>query len=101
MLSKNGKYWSKGLIKFEFSLSPIDGKSEVLQKFCLVVVIDVVAESVLSVVVVVVVIVDVDFELDRLLRVKLPDSVIAGGNFFVKFHLQATETSKTFEELDR
>ena len=100
MLSKNGKYWSKGLIKFEFSLSPIDGKSEVLQKFCLVVVIDVVAESLLSVVVVVV-IVDVDFELDRLLRVKLPDSVIAGGNFFVKFHLQATETSKTFEELDR
>ena len=100
MLSKNGKYWSKGLIKFEFSLSPIDGKSEVLQKFCLVVVIDVVAESLLSVVVVVV-IVDVDFELDRLLRVKLPDAVIAGGNFFVKFHLQATETSKTFEELDR
>ena len=83
-----------------FSLSPIDGKSEVLQKFCLVVVIDVVTESVLSVVVVVV-IVDVDFELDRLLRVKLPDAVIAGGNFFVKFHLQATETSKTFEELDR
>ena len=100
MLSKNGKCWSKGLLKFEFSLSPIDGKSEVLQKFCLVVVIDVVAESLLSVVVVVV-IVDVDFELDRLLRVKLPDSVIAGGNFFVKFHLQATETSKTFEELDR
>ena len=99
MLSKNGKYWSKGLIKFEFSLSPIDGKSEVLQKFCLIVVIDVVTESVLSVVVVV--IVDVDFELDRLLRVKLPDAVIAGGNFFVKFHLQATETSKTFEELDR